>query len=90
MKKVYCTKCKKYKEFKKPKISYICDKTLLLSSICNKCESEDEKIFKEEELIDTINTITNAFQKILDESNRQPNKTWVDKGSEFYNRSMKS
>ena len=35
-------------------------------------------------------TITNAFQKILDESKRKPNKIWVDKGSEFYNRSMKS
>ena len=35
-------------------------------------------------------TITNPFQKILDESNRKPNKIWVDKGSEFYNRSMKS
>ena len=35
-------------------------------------------------------TITNAFQKILDESNRKPNKIWVDKGSGFYNRSMKS
>ena len=35
-------------------------------------------------------TITNPFQKILKESNRKPNKIWVDKGSEFYNRSMKS
>ena len=35
-------------------------------------------------------TITNAFQKILKESIRKPNKTWVDKGSEFYNSSMKS
>ena len=35
-------------------------------------------------------TITNAFQKILDESNHKPYKIWVDKGSEFYNRSMKS
>ena len=26
---------------------------------------------------------------ILDESNRKPNKIWVDKGIEFYNRSMK-
>ena len=34
-------------------------------------------------------TITNAFQKILDESNRKPNKRWRDKGSEFYNISMK-
>ena len=34
-------------------------------------------------------TINNAFQKLLDESNHQPNKTWVDKGNEFYNRSLK-
>ena len=33
--------------------------------------------------------ITNAFQKILKESNRKPNKIWVDKGSEFYNNSFK-
>ena len=33
-------------------------------------------------------TITNAFQVILDQSCRKPNKIWVDKGSEFYNRSM--
>ena len=33
--------------------------------------------------------ITNVFQKNLKESNRKPKKTWVDKGSEFYNRSMK-
>ena len=35
-------------------------------------------------------TITNSFQKNLDGSNRKPNKIWVDKVSEFYNRSMKS
>ena len=35
-------------------------------------------------------TITNAFQKILDESNHKPNKIWVDKGSKFYNISIKS
>ena len=35
-------------------------------------------------------TIINAFQKILNESNWKPNKAWVGKGSEFYNRSMKS
>ena len=29
-------------------------------------------------------SIVNAFQKILKESNRKPNKIWVDKGSEFY------
>ena len=35
-------------------------------------------------------TITNAFQKNLNESKRKPSKIWVDKGSEFYNKSMKS
>ena len=35
-------------------------------------------------------TIVNAFQSILNKSNRKPSKIWVDKGSEFYNRSMKS
>ena len=29
--------------------------------------------------------ITNAFQKILKESNRKPKKIWVEKGSKFYN-----
>ena len=35
-------------------------------------------------------TIINTFQKIVDESNRKPNEIWVNKASEFYNRSMKS
>ena len=34
-------------------------------------------------------SIVDAFQKILDDSNRKPNKIWVDKGSEFYNSSFK-
>ena len=34
-------------------------------------------------------SIINAFQKILHESKREPNKIWVDKGSEFYNNSFK-
>ena len=34
-------------------------------------------------------SIVNAFQKIFRESNRKPNKIWVDKGSEFYNSSFK-
>ena len=29
-----------------------------------------------------------AFQKILDDQDRKPNKVWVDKGSEFYNNSF--
>ena len=34
-------------------------------------------------------SIVDAFQKILKESKRKPNKIWVDKGSEFYNNSVK-
>ena len=34
-------------------------------------------------------TIVDAFQSILDKSNRKPNKIWVDQGSEFYNNTFK-
>ena len=34
-------------------------------------------------------SIVDAFQKILKESHRKPNKIWVDKGTEFYNNSLK-
>ena len=34
-------------------------------------------------------SIVPAFQSILKQSNRKPNKIWVDKGSEFYNASFK-
>ena len=40
--------------------------------------------------IKNVTTIANAFQSILNDSKRKPNKILVDKGSEFYNRSMKS
>ena len=33
--------------------------------------------------------IVDAFQKILDDSMREPNKIWVDKGKELYNSSFK-
>ena len=35
-------------------------------------------------------TITHAFQNLLDEYGRKPNKIWVDQSSDFYNRSLKS
>ena len=35
-------------------------------------------------------SIVNVFQKLLDDSKRKPNKIWVNKGSKFCNRSMKS
>ena len=34
--------------------------------------------------------MVSAFQNILNSSKRKPNKIWVDKSSEFYNRSIKS
>ena len=34
--------------------------------------------------------LLDAFQKILYESDLKPSKIWVDKGSKFYIRSMKS
>ena len=34
-------------------------------------------------------SFADAFQKILDNPNRKPNKIWVDKGSVFYNSSFK-
>ena len=33
--------------------------------------------------------IVDAFQKILNDSNRKPNKIWTDIGSKFYNNSFK-
>ena len=56
------------------------------------------KIWLEEQLLTWViplkdkkgATITNSFEKILKEFNRKPKKIWVDKGSKFYNRSMKS
>ena len=35
-------------------------------------------------------TIVNAFQNILNSSKRKPNKIWLDKGIEFYIKTMKS
>ena len=34
-------------------------------------------------------SIVKAFQIILKQSNRKPNKIWVDRGSEFYNGYLK-
>ena len=54
MENTYCVICGKYRKFKKPKISYTFEKTLVLSIICRKCESELEIIFKEEEPIEIL------------------------------------
>ena len=53
MKNIYCVICGKYRKFEKPKTSYLLEKTLVLSIICSKCKNEDEKVFKEEDSIET-------------------------------------
>ena len=45
MKRNYCVICGKYRKFKKPKISYIFEKTVI-SIICSKCKIEDKKYLK--------------------------------------------
>ena len=54
MKKLYFIICGKDRKFEKPKISYLLEKSLVLSIICSKCKNEDEKIFKEEEPIQIL------------------------------------
>ena len=51
MKKLYYGKNRK---FEKLKISYIFEKTLVLSITCSKCKIEDETVFKEEESIEIL------------------------------------
>ena len=57
MKKLYCVICGKYRKFEKPKISYLLEKTLVLSVICSKCKNENAKLFKEEESIEILKNL---------------------------------
>ena len=54
MKKLYCVICGKYRKFEKPKISYLLEKTLVLSNIWSKCKNVDEKLFKEKEIMEIL------------------------------------
>ena len=63
MEKWFWIICGKYIKFEKPKISYLLEKTLVLSIICSKCKNEDEKIFKEEESIEILK-ILGLIEKI--------------------------
>ena len=57
MKKIYYVNCGNYTKFEKPKISYILEKTLVLSVICSKCRNEDEKRSKEEKSIEMLKNL---------------------------------
>ena len=52
-----CVISDRYVKFEKSKISYLLEKTLVLSTICNKCKNEDEKIFEEEESIKVLTVL---------------------------------
>ena len=54
IKKIDYVICGKYRKFKKPKISYIFEKTLVLSIICSTWKNEDEKIFQEKKSIEVL------------------------------------
>ena len=43
MKKIYCIICGKNRKFEKRRISYLLEKTLVLSIVWSKCKNEDEK-----------------------------------------------
>ena len=58
MKKLFCVICGKYRKFEKLKISYLLEKTLVLSIICSKCKNEDEKIFNEENSIEILKILS--------------------------------
>ena len=45
----YIVICGKFRKSEKPRISYLLEKTLVLSIICSRCVQEDEKLFKEED-----------------------------------------
>ena len=57
MKKIYCVICSKHRKFEKPKISYLSERTLVLSIICSKCKNKEEKLFKEEDSIEVLKII---------------------------------
>ena len=43
-----------YRKFKNPKISYICDKTLVLPVICDMCGSKDGESLKKKDQLSII------------------------------------
>ena len=57
MKKLYCVICRKYKKFEKPKVSYMLEKTLALSTIWSKYKNEDKKYLKKKKQL--------RYQKLL-------------------------
>ena len=73
MKKLYCVIFGKYRKFEKSKISYLLEKTLVLSIISSKCKNEDEKLFKEQQSIEILKVLilSNYFKNVAGEDTGQ-------------------
>ena len=73
MKKLHCVIFGKYRKFEKSKISYLLEKTLVLSIISSKCKNEDEKLFKEQESIEILKVLilSNYFKNVAGEDTGQ-------------------
>ena len=54
---LHCVICGKYRKFEKHKISYLLEKTLVLSIICSKFKNEDGKLFKNEESVEVLKVL---------------------------------
>ena len=54
MKKIFSIVYGKYRTIKNHKTSYIFEKKLVISIICSKYDSKDEKVFKEEKSIEIL------------------------------------
>ena len=71
--KIYCIKCNKYRKFKNLKLTYVFNKSLVLSIICHKCGSNnDTKLQKKKEpteMLAIIGFIANKWGKVLCSSN---------------------
>ena len=57
MKKIHCIFYGKYRKCKNSKISFIFKKSLVLSLTWSNCDSKEEKIFKEDQSIETLSIL---------------------------------
>ena len=55
--KKYCVEWSKFRKFLNSKISYIFDKILVLFIICSTCDDNNDRVFKEEERIQTYTVL---------------------------------
>ena len=55
--KKYCVEWSKFRKFLNSKISYIFDKILVLSIIRSTCDENNDRVFKEEEIIQTLTVL---------------------------------